>query len=259
MSKQQNAVMAEIRRKELLELLNAEGHATVAMLCNHFKVSPATIRNDLNDLEAMRQLKRTHGGAISMQSLPELTSREKTGLHASAKRSIAQRAMDFVRPGQVIAIDTGTTTIEMARLLVNMQDVTVITNDLKIAFYLEENSSLNVILLGGMVRKNFHCTVGDSVLRQMDELNIDTLFLATNGMDIGCGLSTPGIETADVKRKMLSKACRSILLADSSKVGQKSLACFAAIDEIDILITDKDVNGEFASEIQSRGVEVIKA
>ena len=259
MSKQQNAVMAEIRRKELLDLLNAEGHATVTMLCNHFKVSPATIRNDLNDLEAMRQLKRTHGGAISMQSLPELTSREKTGLHASDKRAIAQRALEYVRPGRVIAIDTGTTTIELARLLVNMQDVTVVTNDLKIACYLEENSSLNVILVGGMVRKNFHCTVGDSVLRQLDELNIDTLFLATNGMDSHCGLSTPGIETADVKRKLLSKACHSILLADSSKVGKKSLACFAAIDEIDMLITDKGVDAAFADEVQAKGVEVIRA
>ena len=259
MSKQQNAVMAEIRRKELLELLNAEGHATVAMLCNYFKVSPATIRNDLNDLEAMRQLKRTHGGAISMQSLPELTSREKTGLRAADKRSIAQKAMEYVRPGQVIAIDTGTTTIEMASLLGNMQDVTVITNDLKIASLLEENCSLNVIFLGGIVRKNFHCTVGDSVLRQIDELNIDTLFLATNSMDIRCGLSTPSIETADVKRRLISKAARCILLADSSKVGMKSLACFADIDMIDILITDKGVDEGFANEVQARGVEIIRA
>ncbi len=259
MSKQQNAVMAEIRRKELLELLNAEGHATVSMLCNHFKVSPATIRNDLNDLEAMHQLKRTHGGAISMQSLPELTSREKTGLHVSDKRSIAQAAMQYIRPGQAIAIDTGTTTIELARLLVNMQDITVITNDLKIASFLEENSTLNVILLGGMVRKNFHCTVGDTVLRQMDELNIDTLFLATNGMDVESGLSTPSIETGDVKRRMLSKARRTILLADSSKVGEKSLACFATIDEIDILITDKGVCSEFVARVQAKGVELIQA
>lgn len=258
MSKQQNAVMAEIRRKEILELLNAEGHATVNMLCERFKVSPATVRNDLNDLESRKQLKRTHGGAISMQTLPELTSREKAGLHAAQKKAIARKALEFVYPGQTIAIDTGTTTIELARQLTEICDVTVVTNDIKAAYFLEENSKLNIIFLGGIVRKGFHCTVGQTAIDQMSRLHIDTLFLATNAMDSEWGLSTPSIETADVKHSMIENAHRRVLLADSSKMNSKSLAKFAALKDIDILITDSGMDDSFVRELENENIKVIR-
>lgn len=259
MSKQQNAVMAEIRRKEILDLLNAEGHATVNMLCDRFKVSPATIRKDLNDLESMKQLKRTHGGAISMQALPELTSREKMGLHAAQKKAIAKKAMEFICPGQTIAIDTGTTTVELAQLMTEMRDVTIITNDIKVAYSLEENSKLNIVFLGGTVRRGFHCTVGQAAIDQMSRLHVDTLFLATNAMDADWGLSTPSIEMADIKHIMIKNAHRRILLADSSKMNSKSLAKFALLQEIDILITDSGIDDDSVRALKEADIRVICA
>ncbi len=259
MTKPANGILAEIRRRDLLEMLNAKGHVTVTELCEHFQVSPATIRNDLNELEAMKYLRRTHGGALSLSGGTELTSSEKLELHAQEKQAIAQTALPYIRPGQVIAIDTGTTTFELARLITGIRGLTVVTNDLKIALYLEENSENSVILLGGTVRKKFHCTVGRSVLDQMDQLHVDTLFLATNAMDIQRGLSTPSIDTADVKRKILLSARTRILLADSSKIGCESLARFATLDELDILITDSGADPDFVRQLQAQNVRVIMA
>ena len=259
MAKQQNGILAEIRRREMLEILNAQGHATVTELCGHFQVSPATIRNDLNELEAMKYLKRTHGGALSLGTSLELTSSEKVELHIQEKQAIAKMALPFIRQGQVIAIDTGTTTFELARLVSGVKGVTVITNDLKIALFLEENSQNSVIFLGGTVRRKFHCTVGRSVLDQMDQLFVDTVFLATNAMDIERGLSTPSIDTADVKRKILHNARARILLADSSKIARESLARFATIDEMDVLITDAGADAEFIRQVQAQNVRVIIA
>lgn len=258
MAKKQNAVFAEIRRRDLLDLVNAKGRITVNELCEKLAVSPATIRSDLNELEKRSLVKRAHGGAISITDNwgPELTSREKVGLHAAQKRTIAQLALSYVAPGQVVAIDTGTTTTEFAKLLVDIRDLTVITNDLKIALFLEEHSNLSVILLGGTVRKNFHCTVGQTVLEEMDSLHIDTFFLATNAMNLEWGLSTPSVDIASVKSKMIQSSKQVVLLSDSSKIGASALSRFATLDQIHVLITDGDADPQFLAGAQALGVKI---
>lgn len=258
MAKKQNAVFTEIRRRELLELVNTRGRITVNELCEKFSVSPATIRSDLNELEKRALVKRAHGGAISIiDNLgPELTSREKVGLRATQKRAIAQLALSHITPGQVIAIDTGTTTMELAKLLVDIRDLTVITNDIKIAAFLEEHSNLSIILLGGTVRKNFHCTVGQTVLEEMDSLHIDIFFLATNAMNLEWGLSTPSIDIASVKGKMIQNSRQIILLSDSSKIGAAALSRFATMDQLHVLITDNGADPQFLAGVQALGVQI---
>ena len=192
MSKRQNSLFAEVRRQEISELVQREGKVTVNALCERFSVSPATVRTDLTELEAMGALKRTHGGAIMVgNSAFELTSNEKRSHHIEAKAAIAKAALQYIRPGDAIAIDTGTTTMEFATMLTSIHNLTVVTNDVEIALFLEQNSDINVFLLGGIVRKQFHCTVGSFVTEELERLHIDTLFLATNGLSLERGLSTP--------------------------------------------------------------------
>lgn len=257
MSKQPNGIFAEVRHQELLTLVNTQGRVLVNDLCEKFDVSPATIRKDLNELERMGLLKRVHGGALSLResSALELTSQEKVGLHATKKRAIAQLARKYVKPGKVIAIDSGTTTMELAKAIANIPSLTVITNDLKIALFLEENSDHNLIFLGGAVRKKFHCTAGNMVLDLLDSLHIDTLFLATNAMSLEWGLSTPNIDMANIKRTLMKNSRHTILLADSSKVGGASLARFATMDQIHTLVTDSDADPAFLAAVQALGVQ----
>ena len=258
MSKQVNAVFAEVRLQELLGVINSQGRVLVNELCKKFNVTPATIRKDLNQLEQAGLIRRVHGGAISLAESAglELTSQEKMNIHAGAKQDIAKRACRYVKPGQVIAIDSGTTTMEFTKLICNIPNLTVITNDLSIALYLEKNASHSVIFLGGMVRKDFHCTVGSTVLQMLDGLHIDTLFLGTNAIDLQWGLSTPNFEMANVKSKLISNSRRVILLADSSKFGRASLARFATLEQINLLVTDPDVKAEDAEVLRSLDVDV---
>lgn len=258
MSKQPNTVFAEVRLQELLSAINTQGRVRVNDLCKKFNVTPATIRKDLTQLEQAGLIRRVHGGAISLAESAglELTSQEKMGIHAVKKQQIAQRACRFVKPGQVIALDSGTTTLELAKLICNIPELTVITNDLSIALYLEKNADHTVIFLGGTVRKHFHCTVGSAVLQMLEGLHIDTVFLGTNAIDPEWGLSTPNLEMANVKRKLIENSRRKILLADSSKFGRVSLARFATMEQVDILVTDDGADPAFLDTLRAMEVEV---
>lgn len=261
MSKQHDTIFAELRRQEIKDVVNVNGRTTVSELCQRFSVSPATIRNDLNALERQGALKRTHGGAISNVggAVYELTSQEKEEQNAAQKRAIAKAALAYVRPGDVIAVDTGTTTLEFAELLVEIPNLTIVTNDLMIALSMEKSSDSTVLLLGGSVRKRFHCTMGNSVIEAMEKLRIDTAFVATNGINRERGLSTPSMDVVNIKRKMIEISRKSILLADSSKIGQDALATFAQMSEIDIMITDTGVTSAFLQDAQECGLEVVQA
>ena len=260
MSKRQSSVFSEERRQEINRLIQAEGRANVHELCERFSVSLATIRTDLTEMEKMGLLKRTHGGAISVRNAGyELTSREKVTRNAAAKAAIAREAVKFIHPGDAIAIDTGSSGMELAKLVGQIENLTVVTNDIAIALYLEQNTDVSVLLLGGMVRKNFQCTCGDFVTDVLDRIHIDTLFLATNGINLSRGLSTPNVEIARVKKKLIEVSERVILIADKSKFENDSLAYFSPISKIDIIISDAVIGGELLAGLVEDGVEFIHA
>lgn len=257
MAEPQKTLFAELRRQEIVAIIQKAGKVTVEDLSNQFSVSPATIRNDLTELEQRGLLRRTHGGAISRNFAGyELTNQEKAVRNVEQKKAIAAKAMEHIRPGNVIALDSGTTTFELAKLLENIPNLTIITNDLKIATLLEQNENSTVILLGGMLRPKFHCTIGSSVLNALDTLYIDTAFLGTNGLSLRRGLSTPRIETADIKRKMISIAGNVIVLTDSSKVNNEAFASFASLSDINTLITDDAMDAGFVADMKALGVDV---
>lgn len=260
MPKQRDAIFAELRKQEIVDRVNSNGRATVNELCDYFNVSPATIRTDLNELEHMGTLKRTHGGAISNNSISnyEPTSLEKEEQHVSQKKAIALAALDFVKPGDTIAVDTGTTTMCFAKALASIPDVTVITNDFLVAMYLEQSENTTVIFLGGYIRKRFHCTIGQSVVDAIAPMHIDTTFLATNAISAERGLSTPNMEIANIKREMIKNSQNVVLLVDSSKIGKNALALFATLDEMDVIITDEGADKEFVNAVEGNNVKVIR-
>lgn len=259
MQKASNKVFAEVRRQEIVALLKQKGSATVNELSDFFSVSTATIRTDLTELEVQGLLKRSHGGAlISGSDVTELTSNEKRNMNLPAKMAIAREAMRFVHPGDAIALDTGTTAMELAKQLVTVQNLTVVTNDVEIALFLEQNSDINVYLLGGTIRKYFNCTVGESVTNALNDIHVNTLFLATNGIDISRGLSTPGLDVANIKRKMIEIAGRVVLIADKSKFLNNSFIFFAPLSKMDAIITDADIGRELKESPETAHIEYIR-
>lgn len=258
MAKQINAMFAELRKEQIVNLVQDEGKCTVTQLCKRFEVSQATIRNDLAELDERGLIRRAHGGAIRVgQATYEPTSLDKADKNLLAKQAIAKAALQFATGGTAIAIDTGTTTLEFAKQLRNIPNLTVVTNDLQITTQLEHSSGSNVYFLGGILRRGFHCTVGNTVIEALDELRIDTLFLATNSWDPVRGLSTPNLEMAKIKQKLISVADTVILLVDKNKLENRSFALFAAMEEIDIIITDAPLDYPLEKMSREHNVRII--
>jgi DeoR family fructose operon transcriptional repressor len=251
-------IFAEERKQMIVELVDENVKTTVAELCTRFSVSPATIRNDLRELEQSGLLKRTHGGAISSRRATfEPDAYEKAVERIGQKQAIAARAAAaYVTEGDTIALDTGTTAFAFARQLTGYRNLTVVTNDLQIASYLERSSRAHVIVAGGTVRRNFHCTVGPKALDTVANLNADKTFLCANGVSIKRGVTTPNVETADFKRMLAEIGDEVILLADSSKLDKTSFAKYADIGQIDVLVTDDEADADYLRQLRDKGVMV---
>lgn len=252
-------LFSQERRGRIVELIAERKKLTVHELCKLLDVSPATVRSDLRDLDRDGLLVRTHGGAIEKsQTGYERICSQRSAEHLEAKRAIARAAERLIADGDTILLDTGTTTIELAKRLPSRRQLTVVTNDLEIARSLESSGSVEVVQLGGVVRKGHHCTVGPPSLHMVGGLRVDTAFMATNSLSLESGATTPDLRQAETKRAMLSIARKVVLLCDSSKLGRESFACFADLEQIDVLITD-DLAGPLRAALEDQGVEVVLA
>lgn len=258
MSKQTGGMLAQVRQQMIADLVNKQGNITVNTLCDRFDVSPATIRNDLRDLEERGIVKRTHGGAISCnKTVYELNTNQKEVQNIEQKRAIAKAAMEYIQEGDAIALDSGTTTFEMAQLMAGMKDLTVVTNDLQISSWLERNTAVTVILTGGTVRRHFRCTTGQTAVDMLSMLHVDKSFIAVNGMSIKNGLTTPSMDMASIKRQMIDSSDRVILIADSSKIERTAFVSYAPVSRVDVLITDEHADNSFVETLRGAGINVV--
>ncbi|HVO18689.1 MAG TPA: DeoR/GlpR family DNA-binding transcription regulator [Anaeromyxobacter sp.] len=249
----------EERKRAVLAFVEERRRATVTELCSRFQVSPATMRSDLRDLEREGLLLRTHGGAtVKDKARFELETRETLVRHAAEKRALARRALEQIEDGDAILLDSGSTIQELSALLEARRDITVVTNDLTIAQRLEDHPSATIHLVGGMVRRRFHCTVGTRAEQFLVGLKVDKAFMAANSFSAESGATTPDLQHAEIKRLMMAIATKVFLLVDSSKLGRSSFAQFAPADAIDCLVVDS-LDPSEARALEERGVEVLLA
>jgi DeoR family fructose operon transcriptional repressor len=243
----------------ILELLRDRKKLTVNELCEALKVSPATVRGHLRELDREGLLVRTHGGAIekSRAGFEQVSSRRKT-VNLAAKQAIGAAAQELLEEGDTILLDTGTTTIELAQRLDAFQTLTVVTNDLEIARICEDTAGIQVVVLGGTLRKGYRCTLGPACVHTIQDLRVDKAFLATNGLSLEAGATTPDPHQAETKRAMIAIARQVIFLCDSSKIGRESFARFAGLEQLDVLITER-LADEDRRRFEEHDIEVIVA
>ncbi|MEP6643322.1 MAG: transcriptional repressor AgaR [Acidobacteriaceae bacterium] len=250
-------VLNEERRRAILETLNRNGRVLVGDLAKEFDTSQVTIRKDLDILQSHGRIHRTHGGALPKQegALADPTLLEKEKLHRKKKQRIALAAASMVTEGQVLILDSGTTTTAIARVLKHFQNLTIITNAVNIAVELS-GTSIEVILTGGTLRKNSFSLVGPIAEETLHRLNADILFLGVDGFDVRHGLSTPNLLEAKVNRAMMevSKSCWAV--CDSSKFGRRSLSLIAPPSALHGVITDKDVPKADLSILKKSNIDV---
>ena len=253
-------MLIEERRRAILERLHIEGRVLVTELAKRFHTSQVTIRKDLELLHSSGKIHRTHGGALPAHegALEDPTLREKEKLHRKEKIQIATAAARMVEEGQVVILDSGTTTTAIARVLRHYQNLTIITNALNIAAELA-TSSLDVILTGGTLRKNSFSLVGPIAEETLHRLNADILFLGVDGFDIHFGLSTPNLLEAKVNRAMMDIARIVVAVCDSSKFGRRSLSLIAPPSAVHRVITDRLAPKSDIDQLRKAGIEIIHA
>ena len=245
------------RRSSILEMLNDNGKIHVDELSKAFKVSDVTVRNDLKQLEKDGFLKRTHGGALRMDKVAfDLNLLEKEKKHAAEKCKIGLAAARSVREGETIFLDSGTTTMEIARNLKNMQNITVITNAVNIANELSRSPGVEVLLTGGILRENSFSLVGPHAEQMLREFFGDRLFLGVDGISVQYGVTTPNHLEARVNRVMVEHANEVVVVTDSSKFSRRSLSLIVPIDKIHKVITDSRISEQDKADLLANAIEV---
>lgn len=245
------------RRVKILNLIREDGHAKVQDLSKIFKVTDVTIRQDLEVLEEMGYIQREHGGAF----LKDVGSFAKTGqlfnqTYVEEKREIAQKALNLINEGDCIILDSGSTTTEIAKLLIDFQNLTVITNALNIALILGENHGINLIVTGGEFKAPTLSLTGKMAADSLKDIHANKLFLATAGISTSMQLTYPSLSDLIVKSAMIKSSDEVYLVADSSKIGVSSFASLGSISLVKTLITDKKITIESINKIKEKNVEI---
>jgi DeoR family transcriptional regulator, aga operon transcriptional repressor len=250
-------MLNEERQRAILELLRRDGRVLVVDLAKQFHASQVTIRKDLDVLHLKGQIHRTHGGALPARdgALEDPTLREKEKLHRKEKMQIAAAAVRMVSEGQVVVLDSGTTTTAIARALRNFTNLTIITNAVNIAAELS-GSAVEVILSGGNLRKNSFSLVGPIAEETLHKLHADILFLGVDGFDVQYGISTPNLLESRVNRVMIEISNVVVAVCDSSKFGKRSLSLIAPPSALQYLLTDSGISKADLSALKKSGVEV---
>jgi DeoR family transcriptional regulator, fructose operon transcriptional repressor len=251
---------AEERQREILLAARADGRVDVVVLAAEHGVTTETIRRDLTVLERAGQLRRVHGGAIPIERLgfePALAARDAVLI--VEKERIAKAALAEIPEDGAILLDAGSTTHRLAEAIPVDRELTVIVNSPPLATLLASRPHLSVIMLGGRVRGRTLATVDDWALQPLRHLHVDVAFMATNGLSVEHGLTTPDPAEATMKRAMIAAARRTVLLADHTKVGNDYLARFGDIDDVDLLISDSGLDTAVAEELELAGLRVVRA
>ncbi|MFQ6393604.1 DeoR/GlpR family DNA-binding transcription regulator [Nocardia sp. KC 131] len=253
---------AEERQQAIATLIGQRGRVSVADLSEQYGVTTETVRRDLAVLDRTGLIRRVHGGAVPAAALTaiELGTTEREHSRAAEKDRIAKAALEFLPPtGGSALFDAGTTTTRLAALMPADRELVAVTNSVPIAARLSGMTGLHLHLLGGRVRGLTQAAVGPEALRVLAEMRVDVAYIGTNALSTAHGLSTPDFDEAAVKRAMIASAHRVVVVADSTKVGREDLVRFAAIDEIDVLVTDTDLLPSVHNELTDCGIEVVTA
>ncbi|MGC8667751.1 MAG: DeoR/GlpR family DNA-binding transcription regulator [Chthonomonadales bacterium] len=259
-AKGQEPLFAEERRQAILERLRLEGKVTVEGLAAEFGVSLPTARTDLAQLEARGLLRRTHGGAIpASATLFEPPYGERRVMHHAEKRAIARRAAEYVKDGDTIFLDAGTTLYEFALALRGHRRLTVVTNSLVSALALMDHAGTEVILVGGLVQPRRRAVLGPLAERFVEAFHVDRAFVSFNGVHPQAGFSVVDFDAAEIKARMMAHAEEVIVLADWTKIGKIAFAAVAPIGAAQVLVTDHRTPPELTDELTAAGLQIVRA
>ncbi|MBP9501551.1 MAG: DeoR/GlpR transcriptional regulator [Candidatus Promineofilum sp.] len=246
------------RHSQIKEIVDRLGQATVAQLNAELLVSEATIRRDLDELDRLGVLRRTHGGAIRLVDDLEPPHLQRLGELSAEKDRIGRRAADLIAPGQTVFLGSGTTVEAMLPHLTEHKNLTVITNSLPVVNALA-GRVVELIVIGGLLRSDELSMVGHISETAIRELRADMVFMGMRGIDVAQGFTSDYMPEALTDRAILEIAPRRIILADHSKFGRVSAVYLGPITAAEIIISDTRLDLATIAALQESGLEVLLA
>jgi len=249
---------AEERREQILEMIKKEKKLKVADLKDIFKVSNVTISSDLNYLEKKGLIDKSFGYAEIKGGVSSFTDGTDI-VNFEEKKKIGRAAVDLVADNESIAIYTGSTGLQLARAIKDVKNLIVVTSSIQIAYELGLKPNIKIILLGGFYSPQYLAIYGDQAIKQLDNYNIDKLFLSANGVSVNDGVTIDEPFEAELNRALIRNAKKVIVLADYSKIGITRFISVAPIDRVDIVVTDDKAPKEEVKRLRGKGVEVVIA
>lgn len=259
------SLLAEERKKTILDECNQFGKVKVVNLARRFQVSEETIRRDLDLLERQGKLKRVYGGAVRKSyDDGEPPYQMRQGLHSMAKQAIGQAAAQLLKDGDTVVIDTGTTMLELAKAIQRRKRLTIITNSLPVAAVLTESLnqqrfSGSVIMLGGEVNAQQQAISGSYSARMLEPFAVDKAFISIGGISLLGGISDYDLNESLLSRVMIKIAKEVIVLSDHSKIGVRAFCQIASLDAVDMVICDQPYPTSWRGELEAKGTHWIVA
>ena len=250
----------EQRHEIIMETLIRQGSVLVSDLVEMLEVSAVTVRKDLTELERGDRLYRSHGKAVLIN--PYINNRsvnEKEKLATDQKHAIGREAARLITRNDSICIASGTTVHALARNIVPIHKLTVVSASLAVSNILTQHENIDIIQLGGMLRHSSLSVVGEYASRILEQCSFSKLYLGVDGIDMEYGITTTEMREAGLNQKMMAAAQKTIVLADSSKFGRRGFAKIADLDAVDMIITDGGVSPKIVTRLEDLGVEVIIA
>ncbi|QSN64518.1 DeoR/GlpR family DNA-binding transcription regulator [Caballeronia sp. M1242] len=250
------------RTEKIFERVQTAKLVKLSELSSEFGVSMPTIRKDIDELQRLGRVERVHGNVRLKAAQSDGTRRtyETPVLPTSPEKAmIGKKAASLIENGDSVILDCGATATELAKNLLDRQNLRVVTNALNIAILLGAEPTNRVMLTGGIFKPETIAVSGEKASTFFEGMFVDKLFLAAGGVSMESGISYPDFIDLHVKRAMIDAAKTVYLLADSKKFGKREFAAFGAIDRIDYLVTDEGLGGEFVDWIKANGIEILYA
>jgi DeoR/GlpR family transcriptional regulator of sugar metabolism len=248
--------MLNERQNKILKILGKNDQTSVNELAEELNVSTVTIRQDLNFLEAEGLLKRVHGGAV-LKDADDLTNR--LGVNYEKKLRIAKKLASLVNDGETILIESGSVNVLLARELMKIRKVTIITTNVYIARQFRKNDQANIIILGGIYQHDSETLVGKITKTCIDQININKAFIGIDGYSTEAGFTLRDLFRAEISNYIIQKARDVFIVSDSSKFGKTELVNICFPGDIQHLATNSELDITFQNELKKAGVEVILA
>ncbi|GAA4750971.1 DeoR/GlpR family DNA-binding transcription regulator [Flavisolibacter ginsenosidimutans] len=245
------------RHQFILNKVQKEGFIQVVDLCKELKVSSVTIRKDLKLLEDKNLLFRTHGGAsVNNPYTVDKPVNEKEKLQAGEKTRIGAAAAQFIQPDDSVIIASGTTVLALAKAIKPTQRLSVVTSALNVAMELLQHEHVEVIQLGGIIRKTSSSITGTYAQNMLADFSCSKLFLGVDGIDLEFGLTTTSVVEAHLNRQMIKASQKVIVLSDSTKFGRRGFGRICGLEEANQIITDKGIPNHYVNQLEGMGIEV---